>query len=272
MINPLLKPTYAGNIRLVERFVDTAPPLYKNQALITAVRKSQLDIADLLLEHRADIEVRDSQSFNTSALMYAVCLQDKAMVLLLLKYGADVHAQNDAQESAITYAQSARLNPEMHGTTRGCADHIYGLLLGKEYYDTLCMNEMTFSEFAAFFEKTTAINHHIKLGIYKHALSLAGGSPHNELLMVKKLIALNNNNQPEHCLSLFMRTLVFSQGEALNDSVTIEHIKRKIAALETAPVAQKEHYSYFWKSDTVYRAQFTKMLNPIQENFSPYPL
>jgi hypothetical protein len=272
MINPLLESTKAGDIRRVEQFVTTATQTHKDQALLVATQKHELDIAALLLEHHANVEARNPLCFNTSPLMHAVCLQDKAMVSLLLKYGADMQAENDDKKSAMAYAESARHNPVMHGTTKDCADHIYGLLLGKEYYDTLCMSEMSFSEFTTYFQKTTSLNHHIKVGIYKHALSLAGGSADNELLMLQKLIAVNNNNQPKHLLSLFMRTLVFSQGEALNDSVTIEHIKRKIdtlqKSLETASPEQKERYSYFWKSETAYRERFATTLKPIQGNLA----
>jgi ankyrin repeat protein len=82
----------------------------KMSMLITAVNNNNFDIAKLLIEHKADVNWRDSM--NTTALIYAASAGNKAIVMLLLDNGADINA-DDGQGNTVLSAAEESEYPEL---------------------------------------------------------------------------------------------------------------------------------------------------------------
>ena len=92
-----------GNIEEVQLHIDSGTnindypvpggePWEGVEPLIVAVLKENLDIAQLLIDNGADIEIRAKDNNNATVLHWAVYFQVKQMVPFLIKSGANVNS------------------------------------------------------------------------------------------------------------------------------------------------------------------------------------
>jgi len=80
-------------------------PGFATTYLITAVTNYSLDLARLLLKHKAQVNQPDA--FKGTALMTAVSKGNGAMVELLLASGADARAKDDDGKDALALAKES---------------------------------------------------------------------------------------------------------------------------------------------------------------------
>ena len=78
-------------------------PGFATTYLITAVSNNSLDLAQLLLQHKAQVNQPDA--FKGTALMAAAGKSNPAMVALLLASGADVRTKDDDGKDALALAK-----------------------------------------------------------------------------------------------------------------------------------------------------------------------
>lgn len=95
----------------------------KNPALTVAVYASNLDAAEILLQHGANINILDS-SRNTP-LMVAVIQNDIAMVNLLIKHSPDINIKNNFGFTPLNYAIQQNKN---NGIEKILLDYKQGLI------------------------------------------------------------------------------------------------------------------------------------------------
>lgn len=80
-------------------------PGFATTYLITAVTTNSIDLAKLLLKHKA--QVNQADAFKGTALMAAVGKGNPAMVELLLASGADARAKDDDGKDALALAKES---------------------------------------------------------------------------------------------------------------------------------------------------------------------
>jgi len=78
-------------------------------ALHYAVEKGSLPITKLLIEHKADVNARNS--FGNTPLLMAINFSHKEIVLYLLAHGADAKAKNKDGTGAVAFAQKRNMKP-----------------------------------------------------------------------------------------------------------------------------------------------------------------
>jgi ankyrin repeat protein len=80
---------------------------FKNTALHAAIAGSHKEIVQLLLEHKADVNIRSRGAIRAgyTALHIAAGKGEKDIALMLLDYGADLSARNDNGFTPIEYAK-----------------------------------------------------------------------------------------------------------------------------------------------------------------------
>lgn len=102
----LILATYRGNNEvakfLVENGADVNGTSNYGTPLMAAVVKGNLEMINVLLEHKADTSIAD-QSGNT-ALIYAVLFKKYEIVGLLVKANADINTKDIRGKSAVDYA------------------------------------------------------------------------------------------------------------------------------------------------------------------------
>jgi len=74
--------------------------------LILAVQNSDFNDVKLLIGHGAEVDWRDA--FKTTALMYAASKGNKAIVIYLIKNGADVNAKDEQGNSVLSAAEESK--------------------------------------------------------------------------------------------------------------------------------------------------------------------
>ena len=90
----------------VNYFVEAKSPYFKMNLLITAVNNKNQEMANLLLENKADINWKDS--FNNLAVTYASRTGNVEMIKLLLKNGASVFDKDGNGNSLLTVAKESK--------------------------------------------------------------------------------------------------------------------------------------------------------------------
>ena len=81
-------------------------PETKVSMLIAAVNKRSMNMVKVLLEHKANVNFRDS--FDTPAILYAASFGSKAMVDLLLQNGADINAKDGDGNTVLSAAKESK--------------------------------------------------------------------------------------------------------------------------------------------------------------------
>lgn len=81
-----------------ELWVNSGDSPFRVNVLIKSVLKNNLEIVEILLKNKADVNWKDG--FNTDALIYAVGNKNLKMIKLLIEYGADVNS-NDGQGNSV---------------------------------------------------------------------------------------------------------------------------------------------------------------------------
>jgi len=96
--SPILLAYYHSDPRVFEEFQKQLP-------LFTAIRSERLDHAQELIFAKLDLERRDGNFWNRTALLYAIATGTQKMVQLLIDAGANLHAMNCKGEDALSYAK-----------------------------------------------------------------------------------------------------------------------------------------------------------------------
>ncbi|BAY82573.1 ankyrin [Calothrix parasitica NIES-267] len=115
-INDLVKAAEVGNLVKVKNLIKAGVDIngYSptgNTALIAAVKKNHINIAQTLIKAGADINLPDKNIDNTP-LMEAVMRENTEIVRILIEAGADVNIHTDYEYTAFTRAQY-HSNPEI---------------------------------------------------------------------------------------------------------------------------------------------------------------
>ncbi len=104
----IIKATMDGDIKTVKSFleaggnVNTLNP-YGGSALLFAARGGYTDIAKLLLEYKADVNIHGSYA-GTTALMWAAQHGSTDIVKLLMDTNVEINAKNHKGQTALFFA------------------------------------------------------------------------------------------------------------------------------------------------------------------------
>lgn len=107
-MNDIFHACRVGDLTLLHQLVAQRPELVNEVSpkgyppLVLATYSDQLEVAAYLLDHEANVDLRDA-SGNT-ALMGAVFKRLEKQITLLLQNGADTNMQNHNGATALTYA------------------------------------------------------------------------------------------------------------------------------------------------------------------------
>ncbi|KAI5783775.1 ankyrin repeat-containing domain protein, partial [Pyronema domesticum] len=105
---PLMPAVSLGDLDIVRLLVDKGPHAIDSKdksgrtALSRVCEEGYLEMAQVLLEHGADIESRDMD--DRTALLYATKMGPKAIVQLLLDEGADLEAKDNTGRTPLSWA------------------------------------------------------------------------------------------------------------------------------------------------------------------------
>lgn len=91
-------------------FVKQSGPWMKVSLLIAAINNKNLEITEVLLENKADVNWKDG--FKTSAILYGANSGNVELIKLLLKYGANIN-DNDGKTNTVLTAAKESKNFEM---------------------------------------------------------------------------------------------------------------------------------------------------------------
>ena len=104
--SPLILACYRGNTKVAEFLINNGADLnYNNSmgtALMAAVVKNNVEIANLLLDKNVDVEQTDANG--TTALIYASMFKNYEITQLLIKAKANYNNKDNRGNSALDYA------------------------------------------------------------------------------------------------------------------------------------------------------------------------
>ena len=109
--NPLVIAAYRGQSEMVAYLltkkvsIDYVSP--EGTALMAACYKNELEIARMILEHGANVNLQSGDG--TTALIFSVLNRNAEMVKLLLKHGANKDLQDAAGNTALSQAKKKEL-------------------------------------------------------------------------------------------------------------------------------------------------------------------
>lgn len=170
--------------------VDSSPNGLNRTALMHAVYDGKLKIAELVLEKKPNLELRDQ--FGNTALIYASLNGHQQMVALLLEHGAILDQTNSKNLTALIQA-SSRYDAEKDQVKKACYMNVLSMLLqnGAKYEAALIpklTKQMGESAFKAAVTYNTLLRTGIDEGTYKKLptalidliISLMGKEPKDE--------------------------------------------------------------------------------------------
>ncbi|MCC1483571.1 ankyrin repeat domain-containing protein [Winogradskyella immobilis] len=107
---PLILAAYHGNTSVVKMLVSRVSNINETSsagtALMAATVKQDKDIVELLLKHKANPNIADSNG--STALLYATIFKANDIATLLLKFNADIVHKDSRGFSAMDYAKQTK--------------------------------------------------------------------------------------------------------------------------------------------------------------------